>query len=179
MKVLLSSLILFCIVIQSSFAACEGEKERRDRNRSLCNQWCEYSAAVTVAGAVIGSVVFSGPWGGLCGAAGLGPGAVAKRICDLADQKDEIVKQCEENQVRLNEEAVEKAKDQFIEKQAEAASVVLTHIFMKKKNHFEKVCHREIDQLIESYVDSDLDLSDPLVSEQLKSEIAAIQGKYF
>lgn len=178
MRIVINILILSTVFSGSSFAACESEIERRDRNKKLCEQWEDYTKIVIAAGTIVGAALIPGV-GGLCGAAGLAPGVVTKRVCDLAKQKEEIVKQCLEYQAYLAERNFEREKEEKVANQTKLASEALTSVFFRKKSLFEKACQVEMDNIIESYIDSDKNLDDPDVRVQMQVDLDRIQSKYF
>ncbi len=172
--------LLFSVIfnLHFCFAACEEERLRSERARDLCNRWTDYSRCTAVAGTIIGGLIFP-PLGGLCGAAGLIPGAVAKRVCDLADRRDDVLRKCEEDHAFEQKQALEMARAQLAKAQIEAISKDLTEMSMDILKRFEQRCENEIDELIESYTDSNCDLTDPKIIEQMEVEIEAIRKKYF
>lgn len=176
----LSLFLVACVGFSSisAHAACEYEKDRAEKNRTLCNTWGQVSGGTAFGGMVIGGLLW-GPVGGLLGAVGLIPGAVAKRVCDLADEKDRILQDCLNHQVVLQEQAKEAEKQLVIETKSQAAGQFLGRLFMQKKAEYQMIVAREVDALIEQFLDSGRDLSDPATLLELEEESRRIESRYY
>lgn len=181
MKKIIVSVLVF-VSANSAFALCDYEQQMFDKYNKLCDDWGGASVIGATVGAAIGSCILPGVGtliGGVIG--GGAPGGVAKRVCDLKNQKEDALKSCKNNEAWLKEQEAKRAIEAFKEKQCEAAATVIGNIFMKKRAEFairaeqEKTAH--IEQLLEQ--NPEINFADPEVARQIELENARIDKKYF
>lgn len=179
MKLSLSLCLLLLSLTTPCFAICEQEQERAQKNRELCNQWCDISGITTTVGAAVGGCAF-GPLGALGGgASGLVPGTVAYRICQLADEKDKILKECQENHAAFLKRQEEEAQAKKRELQIQAAGKILGKLYAVHLTQCLQKYDNEFQALIDRYIDSGEDIKDPAVIQKIKQEAETLKRKYF
>jgi len=172
--------LIAILTAQACFGACENEKERYEKNQSLCNTWGDISTGFAIGGMIIGAA-FLGPRGGLCGGAGLAPGVIAWRVCDLAEEKKRTWEACEQGVIDELNRQEELRKDGVAAAQAKAVGPVVARIFMGRLAECQQKAQEEIDALTESYLDRYTveELQDPVIVMRMEADGKAIEKRYF
>lgn len=172
----------------NAFAACEYEKDKLKIASDACTAASTIGNCVT-AGSTIGAAIACAASGNviyaLIGLAGFIPTPVTKRLCDLKDEREQQLKECEDHQAFLAKTEEEQRRIEWIQLQTKVASEVGARLFMNRVAEFEAAINREINDIYGVYLDSgrlSIDPNhptDPAIFQELLDGETAIRARYF